>query len=158
MAAVVIFFGRMPWMHQSDPFPPSVSGWAKPIDGDSLWVGSSEVRLKGIDAPEGRQTCWRDGKTWYCGEAARGELVDAIGGESVTCEISERDVYGRLLGRCTAGGRDLNAGMVEAGMAVAYGGYTHEEAEAKSAARGIWAGEFDPPRKWRADHASEENR
>ncbi len=76
----------------------------------------------------------------------------------MTCEISERDVYGRLLGRCTAGGRDLNAGMVEAGMAVPYGGYALEEAEAKSARRGIWASEFDPPRKWRADHASEENR
>ncbi len=158
MAALVIFFGRHPWTDRAAPFSPNIAGQAKPIDGDCLWVGFNEVRLKGIDAPEGRQFCRRDGKSCSCGEAARDELVRAIGGESATCEISERDVYGRLLGRCVAGGRDLNAGMVLAGMAVAYGGYTHEEAEAKSAGRGIWAGEFDAPRKWRADHASDEYR
>lgn len=141
-------------MGESDPFPPNISGRADPIDGDSLWVGFDEVRLKGIDAPEWGQTCTRDGKTWHCGEAARDELVRAIGNESVTCEISERDVYGRLLGRCAAGGHDLNAGMVLAGMAVAYGGYTREEADAKSTGRGIWAAEFDEPRKWRAEHNS----
>ena len=153
MAAIVIFFGRRHWLGQSDPFPLNVSGWARPIDGDSLWVGLNEVLLKGIDAPEWSQACQRGGNTLNCGEAARGELVRAVGGERVTCEISERDVYGRLLGRCAASGRDLNAGMVLAGMAVAYGGYTREEVEAMSAGRGIWT-EFDEPRKWRAEHNS----
>lgn len=47
----------------NDPFPPKISGLARPIDGDSLWVGVYEVRLKGIDAPEGSQTCLRKGVT-----------------------------------------------------------------------------------------------
>jgi endonuclease YncB( thermonuclease family) len=48
--------------------------------------------------------------------------------------------------------------MVLSGLAVAYGGYRSEEAQAKSEKRGIWAGQFDEPRKWRAEHASRETR
>jgi endonuclease YncB( thermonuclease family) len=36
------------------------SGYARSIDGDSLYVGETEVRLFGIDAPEWSQTCTRD--------------------------------------------------------------------------------------------------
>ena len=36
--------------------PGEVSGWSRVIDGDSLQVAGREVRLVGIDAPEGRQT------------------------------------------------------------------------------------------------------
>ncbi|MBS0237362.1 MAG: thermonuclease family protein [Proteobacteria bacterium] len=155
VAATAIFTGRDHWRlsrGQYDPFPPSVSGPGRPIDGDSLWVNGNEVRLQGIDAPEGRQTCWRGGEVWKCGEDAYLALARAIGGETVTCDVSQRDVYGRLLARCTAGGRNLNAGMVAAGMAVAYGSYNAEEAAARSARRGLWAGEFDSPAKWRAEN------
>ncbi|MCB1484044.1 MAG: thermonuclease family protein, partial [Hyphomicrobiaceae bacterium] len=54
----------------TDPVPADVRGAARVIDGDSLYVGQNEVRLKGIDAPEGRQTCLRDGRDWDCGNAA----------------------------------------------------------------------------------------
>jgi len=161
VAAAAIFVGRDHWRFrrtQNEPFPASVSGTARAIDGDSLWVGGNEVRLQGIDAPEGRQTCWRGDQAWNCGEEAKRELIRAIGGEIVTCDVRERDQYGRLLARCTAGGRDINSGMVRAGMAVAYGGYNEEEADARSARRGIWSGEFDEPRKWRAEHNSQDAR
>ena len=39
-----------------------VSGPAAVIDGDSLRVAGVEVRLHGVDAPEGRQTCERGGR------------------------------------------------------------------------------------------------
>lgn len=131
--------------------PPAgdVSGQGRPVDGDSLFVGGSEVRLKGIDAPEGRQTCMRNGSAWDCGNAARDELRRLIGGQTVVCQSTERDMHGRLLGYCTAGGRDLNSGMVAAGLAVAYGGYLREQGQAKAAKRGLWAGEFQQPRDWR---------
>lgn len=161
VAAAAIFTGRDHWRFrraQNDPFPASVSGAARPIDGDSLWVGGNEVRLQGIDAPEGSQTCWHGGQTWNCGEEAKSELVRAIGGEDVACDVSERDRYGRLLARCTAGGRDINSSMVRAGMAVAYGGYNKEEADARSSRRGVWSGEFDEPQKWRAEHNSPDTR
>lgn len=159
-SAVLIFLGhrhrRAP--NLDEPFPPTISGYGDPIDGDSLWVGDYEVRLKGIDAPEWKQDCRRGGEPWKCGESAREELVHAIGGGDVTCTISERDVYGRLLGRCTARGRDLNSGMVSAGMAIAFGGYWDEQAKARAGKRGIWASEFQEPRDWRADHAAGEER
>ena len=131
------------------PMPDQVSGAGRPIDGDSLHVGRDEVRLKGIDAPEGRQTCTRGGATWDCGNAARDELVRLIGMDVVTCRANERDKHGRVLGYCSAGGRDLNAGMVASGMAVAYGGYLREEGEAKLRKRGLWSSEFERPRDWR---------
>lgn len=134
---------------KSDPVAPEVRGAGRAVDGDSLFVGRDEVRLKGIDAPEGRQTCTRDGRSWDCGTAARDELRRLIGKDVVVCRSVERDKHGRVLGYCSAGGRDLNAGMVAAGMAMAYGGYLREQGEAKARRKGLWAGEFDTPRDWR---------
>lgn len=131
------------------PLPGEVRGAAKPIDGDSLFVGRDEVRLKGIDAPEGRQTCTREGAPWDCGNAARDALRRLIGNDAVSCRVAERDKHGRLLAYCTAGGRDLNSGMVSSGFAVAYGGFEREQGEARRGRRGVWAGEFENPRDWR---------
>lgn len=151
LAAVTSMYGRkhMNSNTKYDPVPADVRGAARPIDGDSLFVGANEVRLKGIDAPEGRQTCSREGRTWDCGNAARDELSRLIGRDIVVCSASERDQHGRVLGFCSAGGRDLNAGMVSSGLALAYGGYTREESEARAQKRGLWAGEFERPRDWR---------
>ncbi|RUO99295.1 MAG: thermonuclease family protein [Hyphomicrobium sp.] len=161
-SAILIVFGhhRSRWNapHVGDPFPPSVTGRADPFDGDSLWVGDEEVRLKGIDAPEWKQECGRAGVSWKCGVAARDELARAIGGNEVTCRISERDVYGRLLGNCVANGRDLNAHMVSTGMAVAYGAFDSEQQAARSSKAGIWAGDFENPRDWRAGNVADEAR
>ena len=157
LAAAAIFAGRDHWRwpgSQDGPVPASVMGAARPIDGDSLWVAEHEVRLEGIDAPEGRQTCRRGGEIWACGDEAHRELSRMIAGETVTCRVSRRDAYGRLLARCSAGDRDLNAAMVRTGMAVAYGDYGAEETEARSSERGLWSGEFDAPSQWRAKHNS----
>jgi endonuclease YncB( thermonuclease family) len=160
--AVLMVFGhhRSRWNipRVNDPFPPSVTGQADPIDGDSLGVGDEEVRLQGIDAPEWKQKCSRAGASWTCGLAARDELARVIGTSEVTCRISKRDVYGRLLGNCAANGRDLNAHMVASGMAVAYGAYNGEQDAARSSKTGIWAGDFENPRDWRADNAADGGR
>jgi len=108
--------------------------------------------MKGIDAPEGRQTCRRNGALWRCGDAARDALGRMIGRESVTCSVSERDRFGRLLATCRIGDRNLNAAMVAAGMAVAYGSYEREQAAAKAERRGIWDAEFQMPRQWRDEN------
>lgn len=127
-------------------------GAAKLVDGDSLFVGGKEVRLKGIDAPEGRQTCTREGKSWPCGEEARRQLSRLIAGQRVSCNSVEADQHGRLLGFCTAGGKDLNREMVREGFAMSYGSFEAEQREAKAAKRGLWSGEFQRPRDWRRDH------
>ncbi len=127
-------------------------GTAKLVDGDSLFVGGKEVRLKGIDAPEGRQTCTREGKSWPCGEEARRQLSRMIAGLRVSCNSIETDQHGRLLGFCSAGGKELNREMVREGFAMSYGSFEAEQREAKAEKRGLWSGEFQRPRDWRRDH------
>ena len=121
-------------------------------DGDSLTLGATRIRLRGIDAPEYMQTCTRDGSDYACGRMARQALVALIGGRPVTCEGWQKDRYGRLLGDCEAGGIDLNRALVDGGWAVAYGDFESEEAAARAARRGIWAGSFVQPQEWRRGH------
>ena len=123
-------------------------------DGDSLTFGSLRVRLVGIDAPEYGQACRLEGADYACGKRSREALVKAIGGQEVSCSGSEHDRYGRLLAVCTAGGLDLNRAQVEAGWAVSYGDYRAEEAKARAAGAGIWAGTFERPKDWRRDHGT----
>lgn len=129
-----------------------ITGRARPVDGDSLFVGNREVRLKGIDAPEGRQTCRRAGRDWPCGEDARRELVRLIGAAEVTCRAVEEDQHGRALAFCKANGRDLNAEMVRSGFAVSYPSFGREEGIARAGKKGLWSGEFQKPRDWRREH------
>lgn len=131
----------------------TVSGTADVIDGDSLTVGGRAIRLVGIDAPEFKQTCARDGASWACGEAAKDNLRALVAGETVTCRGQGVDQYARLLAVCSAGGVELNEAMVEYGWAVAYrqfsDAYVPAEVKAKSNRFGIWASTFIAPADYR---------
>ncbi|MER8442851.1 thermonuclease family protein [Mesorhizobium sp. M1066] len=124
-------------------------------DGDSITLGTERIRMRGIDAPEYTQTCLRNGADYSCGTLARQSLVRLIAGKPVSCTGWQRDRYGRLLGDCTAGGKDLNRAQVEAGWAVAFGDFESEEAVARAGKAGIWAGTFDRPQDWRDSHHGE---
>lgn len=91
------------------------------VDGDTLRCGAGVglVRLIGIDAPElpGHCARWRQ-CTPGDGEAARGALRSLIAGRAVRCESSGRDVFNRVLARCSAGGIDLSCAMIARGAAV----------------------------------------
>ena len=127
-----------------------LEGQAHATDGDTIRIGENRLRLMGIDAPELRQTCVRAGRPYSCGETAREVLIGMIQRGQVQCRSSGRDRYKRLLVRCTADGRDINAAMVEEGWAVSYGrDYETEEARARRRSAGLWAGEFDRPQDWR---------
>ncbi|WP_274628597.1 thermonuclease family protein [Arvimicrobium flavum] len=127
----------------------SPAGVARIADGDSLELGGERIRLRGIDAPELAQTCRRQEAEYPCGRLARDALRKLAGSGRISCEGWERDRYDRLLAVCSAGGLELNRELVALGWAVAYGGYRVEEAEARAARVGLWAGEFDTPGEWR---------
>lgn len=131
---------------------PRLGGSVRVIDGDSLVVGGTEIRLFGIDAPELRQTCTRAGRAWNCGSEAMQALRRMTAGREVSCQARERDRFDRVVATCRAGELDLAAAMVRGGYATAYGAYDADEREARDARRGLWAGEFDRPAAWRARH------
>jgi endonuclease YncB( thermonuclease family) len=136
----------------------SLRGRARVGDGDGLTIGDTRMRLVGIDAPELAQDCRIDGRRVACGIVARDRLIGLIAGRPVDCDWGRLDRWGRALARCRAGGTDLGAAMVRDGWAVAYGGHEAEEAEARAARRGLWAGTFEWPEEWRRAHPSHAGR
>jgi endonuclease YncB( thermonuclease family) len=135
----------------------TLTGRADIVDGDTIRVGSIPVRLYGIDAPEGRQSCERDSKTYACGKQATRELANLIAGQTVQCEIVGRDQYARALGVCTVGETELNRTMVRDGWALAFvkysDRYSADQAAAEAAKAGLWAGSFMRPWEWRLGEA-----
>jgi len=135
------------------PRPLPLVGHAEAVDGDTLRLGRTRIRLAGLDAPELRQTCTdASGGSWPCGAAARDFVVDQLRSGDVSCAPSGRDIYRRTLAACTIAGIDLGHAIVDAGWAVAELPYAGEEGDARAAKRGIWAGTFEPPAQWRHDH------
>ena len=130
-----------------------VGSIAKVIDGDTIRIGRTRIRLHGIDAPEAKQTCTANGKEWRCGWEATNALANIIGKHWVTCSQRDKDRYGRIVAVCMVGQIDLNAWMVSNGWAVAYRRYSkkyeYEEVRAKAKGLGLWRGEFVVPWKWR---------
>jgi endonuclease YncB( thermonuclease family) len=126
-----------------------IVGGVTVIDGDSLRMGEVSIRLKGLDAPELKQTCTRAGAAYPCGRVAREALDRMIAGRKPRCRIQGRDRYGRSLAQCFVDGTDIGATLVESGYALGYGGYEREEARARARSAGVWSGEFERPSLWR---------
>ena len=131
----------------------TLGGPARVLDGDTLKIGGTRIRIDGIDAPESGQICQRGGRPWRCGDAATAQMDSLVGGRDVTCEDRGTDRYGRTIGLCRAGGRDLGSAMVRAGLAMAYTHfserYVPEERQARAARRGLWSSDFETPSAWR---------
>lgn len=127
------------------------------IDGDTLRItGTKEkIRLLGIDACETRQTATtKSGQTVDCGEPATSALIGLTIHQPVTCSVTGRDRYKRLLARCgTSTTPDLGAELVRQGLAVVYRykgkptvpDYVAIESRAQSSQLGLWALNFDEP-------------
>ncbi len=138
----------------SGPAHGVVAGHARVVDGDTLQVGPSRVRLEGIDAPETSQTCVDGaGAIWNCGNVAAAELEKLVRHQVVSCDASGLDKYGRTLAVCYVGELDLNAEMVRRGLAWAFVRYSQRYVADEQAARqrhvGIWAGDAQPAWAWR---------
>lgn len=96
----------------------AITGRASVIDGDTLEIHGTRIRLFGIDAPESSQTCLRDGIPIRCGQQSAFALAEKIGTGPITCVKSDTDRYGRLIAICRSGYTNLNRWMVSEGWAV----------------------------------------
>lgn len=114
----------------------------KVVDGDTLILEDGQkVRLLGINAPE-------KGELFY--EEAKARLKELVEGKSVYLEYDKkkRDRYGRRLAHLFAGGKHINALLVEEGLATAFfiapnfkykEKILNAEKRAFERRRGIWA-------------------
>ena len=131
----------------------TLTGRASVIDGDTITIHGTRIRLHGIDAPESGQSCALEGKRWRCGQQAALALAKRIGSAPVDCLKKDVDRYKRVVAVCRSGGEDLNAWMVSEGWAMAYRQYStdyiRQEDGAARTKVGIWRGEFVFPWDWR---------
>ena len=134
----------------------TITGKARIIDGDTIKVAGTRIRLESIDAPERGQECQdRLGQVYDRGATAVRTLVDLTKGQTVNCEPVGLDKYRRTLAVCRLpSGLDLNAELVRQGRAVAFRRYSMryvvEEDAARASRTGLWQGSFEHPGCWRA--------
>lgn len=131
----------------------ALTGRATIVDGDTIGIRGTRLRLHGIDAPESDQLCMTDaGSQWRCGQRSAMALDERIAGRPVRCEQRDVDQYGRIVAECFLGEQSLNRWMVRQGWAIAYRQYSRayvgDEDRARQDRLNIWSGRFDTP----ADH------
>ncbi|BCH32658.1 succinoglycan biosynthesis protein exoi [Mesorhizobium sp. L-8-10] len=131
-------------------------GRASVVDGDTIEIHGERIRINGIDAPESRQLCTDGaGKTYRCGQVAALALDDFLkAARPTTCHKVDRDRYGRMVARCTAGGKDVAEWLVRNGHALDWpkyskGAYAAAQNKARQDRIGMWQGEFVEPWEWR---------
>jgi endonuclease YncB( thermonuclease family) len=145
------------WL-SSSAIAADLSGSARVIDGDTIVIGDTHIRLWGIDAPERQQTCRsKTGSVYECGRDSAAVLRELTRDRAIQCRARDRDQYGRVVAVCRTESAELNAAMVRRGWAVDFtkysrGRYRPEEEQARREQLGIWAGRFEMPSEWRHRH------
>lgn len=100
------------------------------IDGDTIKVSGTTIRLNGIAAPEMSDPG---------GAAARQALIAITQGKSVSCKPDGTYTHGRTVAICTADGADIAETLIRDGYArdcARYSGGRYAIAEAKAAEDG----------------------
>ena len=126
------------------------------IDGDTLEIHGTRIRLWGIDAPESSQSCrGADSLQYRCGANAANDLDAFIARRPVSCQPRDLDRYGRTVAACSVGDVDLGDWLVRNGLALDWpqyskGRFGDAQRAAEHAGRGIWAGSYIEPWLYRA--------
>src|ERR1700726_4527289 len=106
-------------------FADSLSGQASIIDGGTLEIHGTRIRLWGIDAPESSQLCrGEDSLQYRCGAKAANDLDAFIAKRPVSCSPISLDRYGRTVATCSVGGADLGDWLVRNGFALDWPQYS----------------------------------
>jgi endonuclease YncB( thermonuclease family) len=132
-------------------FADDMTGQASIIDGDTLEVHGTRIRLWGIDAPESSQLCrGEDSLQYRCGAKAANDLDAFIASRPVSCIPISLDQYRRTVATCSVSGVDLGEWFVRNGLALDWPQYSKGkfdaiQREAEHAGRGMWAGSYVEP-------------
>ena len=125
----------------------------KITDGDTIKINGEKIRFSGIDTPELKQNCIKEGQSNPCGITAKQILIDKIGNNKVICISEGKDQYKRTLAECYVNDESLSSYLVRSGYAFAYRRYSKkfiiDENYAKFNKLGMWSMEFDYPWNWR---------
>jgi endonuclease YncB( thermonuclease family) len=98
------------------PASKQLRGRAYIIDGDTIRIGKTKVRLAGIDAPELDQPY---------GQKSKWAMVRICKGQSIRVELTGETSYDRLVGTCyLPDGRDIGAELIKEGLAIDGGYYS----------------------------------
>jgi endonuclease YncB( thermonuclease family) len=116
-----------PWSHPApspEPPPPpaaptlrTLRGTCHVIDGDTIMIGRTKIRLAGIDAPELDQPC---------GQKAKWAMVGLCKGQVITAELTGETSHDRLVGTCyLPDARDIGAELIKQGLALDWALFTN---------------------------------
>jgi endonuclease YncB( thermonuclease family) len=113
--------------------PKSLKGKCRVIDGDTIEIGRTRIRIAGIDAPE---------LDHPYGQKARWAMVRLCKGQVITADITGELSYDRYVATCfLPDGRDLGAELVREGLAIdwpRYSGGRYRGLEPPGIRRKLW--------------------
>ena len=123
------------------------------VDGDTIHLNGEKIRFTGIDTPELKQTCIKEGVIDECGVTAKKILIDKIANNNVECISEGKDQYKRTLAECFVNSESLSSHLVRSGYAFAYRKYSKkyipDEDFAKANQVGMWSMDFQYPWDYR---------
>ncbi|MGQ7791153.1 thermonuclease family protein [Faunimonas sp. B44] len=109
-----------------------------------LTTTDGAIRLAGIEAPSLDLECGEGNAAWPCGRMARTALRQFIRGRAIECAPADSESGDIPERRCTVGGADIAAWLVEHGWATAKADqYGPAGEQARSDGRGLWQASLD---------------
>ena len=126
------------------------------VDGDTIHLNGEKIRFTGIDTPELKQTCIKEGIIDPCGVTAKEILIEKIADNKVECISEGKDRYKRTLAECFVNDESLSSYLVRSGYAFAYRKYSKkfipDENYAKDNKIGMWSMQFEYPWDYRRNN------
>ncbi|MDA9177566.1 thermonuclease family protein [Candidatus Pelagibacter sp.] len=126
------------------------------IDGDTINLDGEKIRFTGIDTPELKQTCIKEGVKDPCGVTAKKILIEKIADNKVECINEGKDQYKRILAECFVNDKSLSSYLVRSGYAFAYRKYSKKFIKDEDYARlnkiGMWSMNFEYPWDFRRNN------
>jgi len=126
------------------------------VDGDTIHLNGEKIRFTGIDTPELKQTCVKEGLTEPCGVTAKEILIKKIANNKVECINEGKDQYKRTLAECFVNDKSLSSYLVRSGYAFAYRKYSKKFIKDEDYARlnklGMWSMKFEYPWDFRRNN------